>query len=366
MPASYGPWATTIQPGGLQLSTFWKRRLTMLPHLTARGPGPLAALALALAALAALALPTVRTAPARTGEPGAAAARGKLPGRIVVQGNFLVKLPGKEEEKLTATLAVNPNDGTWKVVTRKAHNGRVSPDGETLAFALGETTWNCDTAGTDNPGQISDKGGSPVWSPDGKHLIVSRGAFIKGKGWKWENWKVEADGRNPVQLPIPPTDHVHDWSADGKWLVTVTDRHPPQGSGYQIYVMTPDGKEQRRLTEGGLNVFPRFAPDGKRIVYSRQGGGTDTLWVVNVDGTGRKKLFDEKDVVPAACWSPDGKALLTVLHNWERDENGRQILRNPENADYRMILMDADGTNRRPLRLANVTQVRWLNDADWR
>ena len=65
-----------------------------------------------------------------------------------------------------------------------------------------------------------------------------------------ENWRFNADGSGATKLPIPDTDEVDDWSPDGRWLVTVSDRHPPHGSGYQLYVMRPDGTEQRRLTEG--------------------------------------------------------------------------------------------------------------------
>jgi hypothetical protein len=49
----------------------------------------------------------------------------------------------------------------------------------------------------------------------------------------------------------PETDRVDDWSPNGRWLVTQSDRHPPHGSGFQLYLMRPDGTGQRRLTEGG-------------------------------------------------------------------------------------------------------------------
>ena len=76
-----------------------------------------------------------------------------------------------------------------------------------------------------------------------------------------ETWRFNVDGSGAVKLPIPETDEVDDWSPDGRWLVTVSDRHPPHGSGYQLYLMHPDGTDQRRLTEGrGLEcVSPLLA-----------------------------------------------------------------------------------------------------------
>src|SRR5437763_1194988 len=76
-------------------------------------------------------------------------------------------------------------------------------------------------------------------------------------------WRIDADGHNPTRLPIPATDSVEDWSPDGQWFVTCSDRHPPHGSGYQLYLMKTDGTQQRRLTRGGLNVYARFSPDGR-------------------------------------------------------------------------------------------------------
>src|SRR5262249_56273924 len=138
---------------------------------------------------------------------------------------------------------------------------------------------NCDTGGSDNPGKVADFGSLALWSPDGKHLVVNQGKFAN-EAWSHHTWHMGADGSGAKKLPIPETDEVDDWSLDGQWFVTVSDRHPPHGSGYQLYVMRPDGTGQRRLTEGGLNCYPRFAPDGRRIVYIRQTAKEgNSLWV---------------------------------------------------------------------------------------
>ena len=38
--------------------------------------------------------------------------------------------------------------------------------------------------------------------------------------------------------------------------------------GWQLYVMRPDGTEQRRITEGGNPFYARFSPDGRRVLYT--------------------------------------------------------------------------------------------------
>ena len=70
---------------------------------------------------------------------------------------------------------------------------------------------------------------------------------------------------NGGRRSIPETHQVDDWSPDGRWLVTQSDRHPPHGSGFKLYLMRPDGTGQRRLTEGGgENINARFSPDSLR------------------------------------------------------------------------------------------------------
>ena len=72
--------------------------------------------------------------------------------------------------------------------------------------------------------KISDIGGRPIWSPDGKHLLVVK-VMTSGLGHApravtvYATWKIDADGSHPVRLPIPGTDQVTDWSSDGRWLV---------------------------------------------------------------------------------------------------------------------------------------------------
>ncbi|MEJ7637889.1 MAG: hypothetical protein WKF75_07895 [Singulisphaera sp.] len=181
-----------------------------------------------------------------------------------------------------------------------------------------------------------------------------------------ETWRFNTDGSGATKLPIPETDEVHDWSSDGRWLVTVSDRHPPHGSGYQLYLMRPDGTDQRRLTEDrGLNVCPRFSPDGRRIAYLHQERGENSLWVVNIDGSGRRQVFQEvNDTSPGqVCWSPDGKALAYKLEDWQRDENGKKFISDGEKANPRIAIMDDDGKNSRPL---NLPRVGWINAFDWR
>ena len=315
------------------------------------------------------ALPRIRGARAAA-QVGAIQAGAKKPARIFVNVSV------REDEKLVnQIIAIDPESGKWKKIADGGGRPRISPDGETALLGRSEGIWNCDTQGGNNPGQISDKGYSAVWSPDGKQIIATNGHQDTGK-WQVENWLMNADGSKPTRLPIPDEDHVHDWSPDGKWLVTVSDRDHIRinrttyiNYGYQIYLMQPDGQKQRRLTKDGVNLQPRFSPDGKKILYSylRPDKVEGGWWIMDVDGQNPREVYRHEGLPSSdsACWSPDGKRLAVVLFDWSLDEKGRPTRRADESANFRIEIMDADGKNRRPLPLDNLKPV-FLNDPDWR
>jgi len=254
------------------LSTFWKRRLTMLLATKQSSPqlSRLTGLVLVLAAIVASLLPTLRYSPVQA-QSQQAQPDAKSKGRIYVSASLRLKAEGKEEKtQHNQLIAIDPDTGKWQKITDDGHFGRVSPDGKTLVFtrfgasdnhgrvsSLG--IWSCDTPGSNKPSKISDRSGRPVWSPDGKHLVATKEEDLdkdnekdrKTPAWRDETWRIDADGSNPVKLPIPDTDAVADWSPDGQWFVTSSDRHPPFGHGYQLYLMKTDGTQQRRLTKGG-------------------------------------------------------------------------------------------------------------------
>jgi beta-lactamase regulating signal transducer with metallopeptidase domain/Tol biopolymer transport system component len=365
------------------LSTFWKRRLTMLLAASRSSPrlSRFTGLAVVTAGLVVCLVPTVIHTVAVEAQSQPAQAEGKARGRIYVSAMLRYKADGDDEEKdHSLIIAIDPATGAWQKMTDRGHDCRVSPDGQTLVFNRHQNgLWNCDTGGSNNPGKIFDKSGRPNWSPDGRHLVVTKQELVKERDseprpkapvWKDETWRLEADGRNPLQLPIPDTDSVCDWSVDGQWFVTCSDRHPPYGSGYQLYVMKTDGSAQRRLTEGGLNVYARFSPDGKKILWLRQTAKAgSSIWTMDTDGKNAREIVKEVGLASpnGAFWSPDGKQIAVSLFNWEVDEKGGRFRRaDSDAANARLEIMDADGSNRRhlPLQGAKVGFIGSLGD--WR
>ncbi len=121
------------------------------------------------------------------------------------------------------------------------------------------------------------------------------------------------------------------------------------------------------MTEGrGLNVYPRFSPDSRRIAYLHQERGENSIWIVNIDGSGRHRVLqEENDVTPdSCCWSPDGKSLACTLLTWQRDEQNRKVFGLPgADPNPQIVIADAEGKTRRKL---NLPHALFFDSPDWR
>jgi Tol biopolymer transport system component len=375
MTERFGPWSSALSDGlSPHLSTFWKRRLALLasarrarPELTRRDWLTLAASCAVIGTVPTFLL---------TAADGQDDARSNSTSKIYVYADLKTGPGAADSDK--GIFSIDPKTANWIKVSDFEGSVRVSRDGRMLALTRAGKiaddrdidnvgVWTLNADGTGEKRRIADFGGVTSWSPDGKQLIVTKWLSNPSDDrMRHEAWRFNADGSGAVKLPIPETDEVDDWSPDGRWLVTSSDRHPPHGSGYQLYLMHPEGTDQRRLTEGrGLNVYPRFSPDSRRVAYLHQERGVTSLWVVNIDGTGRRQILqDENDTSPDhLCWSPDGKSLAYKLFDWQRDEKGKKSGIDPEKANARIAIMDDDGKNSRPLMLP---RARWIGEPDWR
>jgi Tol biopolymer transport system component len=250
-----------------------------------------------------------------------------------------------------STFATTPDGKKWgEVVDRLVMALRISPDGTTIAYSYKDAIWVQPVGGA--PQLIVDGPGLPVWSPDSKQLVVSVRPLIEKGVASPKTFRFNPDGSGRVQLPIPETDTIEDWSSDGAWLLAVSDRKRPGGGGPHLWALRPDGSSARYLTEGGgQNFHPRFSPDGRKIVYFHQEGRVSSLWTMDRDGKNRRKIVEEVKQEMQPCWSPDGANLGVCLCPQTRG------------ATPSIQVMAADGSNRRSLSLPS---LYWVSAPDWR
>jgi Tol biopolymer transport system component len=100
------------------------------------------------------------------------------------------------------------------------------------------------------------------------------------------------------------------WSPDGTRLAVGFGI----GENCGIYLISPDGRQSERLTDGTTVDFrPAWSPDGKAIAYiaytkTDADVGNSSVFVIASDGTG-KKCVDYR-AASYVMWSLDGGMLL--------------------------------------------------------
>lgn len=121
--------------------------------------------------------------------------------------------------------------------------------------------------------------------------------------------------RQPRQLTFNRTDSQPSFSPDGRRIVFFSI--DAEGAG--IHVVNVDGSGRRKVTDGGSD--PSFFPSGRAIVFSRSDGGGSHIWSVRLDGTGLRRLTrgPHNDYDPVV--SPNGRRIAFVS---DRDRDGRR------------------------------------------
>jgi Tol biopolymer transport system component len=247
-------------------------------------------------------------------------------------------------------IAIDPESREHSVALSDCSmRARVSPDGLRVAYEKNDAVWVCGLDKAEEPHRVTDLGGatagSPaVWSPDGKELIISLGRRDEGRRiWVHTTVRVSADGADPKELSLPTEDNVQDWSADGQWLLTASSRGAKLG--WQLYVMRPDGTDERRITDGGNPFYARFSPDGRRVVYTDNARKDQSgIWLVGVDGKNPRRVLPiARDTIGSACWSPDGKRIAVAVGPMNpKTEPGT----NPPTASVIVVDLDTGGQSK--------------------
>jgi Tol biopolymer transport system component len=110
----------------------------------------------------------------------------------------------------------------------------------------------------------------PAFSPDGRQIV-----FRSSRDGNHEIYLMDADGKNPRRLTDnPATDTMPTFSPKGDQIAFVSNRE----DGYQIYTIDIDDEggvgQARRVTNAlGLNMHPRYSPDGEWLIFTSDRGG---------------------------------------------------------------------------------------------
>jgi hypothetical protein len=228
-----------------------------------------------------------------------------------VAGYFGTRAPGGAR---TTRASAHPPSGANYRALRSPRNGAITlMDLPTNARAEAPRGWyGVSTVQPDGtlvplvrcPGHADWCGESEnvAWAPDGRRLALTVTSFALANRYNGTHVIDVSTGRDrQLRCGLAVCDWRDlAWSPDGKRLAFTW--------GGSLYIANDDGSDRRAVHTGseGHDSWPSWSPSGRWITYSSTFRHHPSVYVVNLDGTG-KRLVARRGSAPA--WSPLGTAI---------------------------------------------------------
>lgn len=140
---------------------------------------------------------------------------------------------------------------------------------------------------------------TPSWSPDAQAIAYT--SYVSG----FPDINISWIYKGLLTRPARGTDTDHNFlpvfSPDGARIAFASNRD----GNSEIYVMNVDGSGVRRLTRHpGIDITPTWSPSGTHVAFVSERGGGKNIWRVDAQGIEQPvKLTNESDV-DRPTWSP--------------------------------------------------------------
>ena len=186
----------------------------------------------------------------------------------------------------------------------------MAPDGKSLITAVGsqdQTVWLHDKDG-DHQISSEESTSSPAFSSDGRNLY-----FLKANGQTHgeELWVKDLNSVKEEKVLSDYPIHGYSVSRDGK---EVAFAMKDQSGRSNIWVApTSRRSSPLRISSAAVEDSPFFLPDGD-LIFRAVEGGSNFLYRMKTDGTGRRKIGSER-ILDIESVSPDGRWVVAGAPN---------------------------------------------------
>jgi Tol biopolymer transport system component len=164
--------------------------------------------------------------------------------------------------------------------------------------------------------------------------------FTSARGGNVDIWVMNPDGTNQRDLTgtSPTADTLPQWSPNGKAILFESYRNQREfENDADVYLMDANGNDVHEVTfSNAFDGDPSWSPDGRKIVFESRRDGNSEIYTINANGSATRRLTANTVFDGDPAWSPDGTSIAFAS---DRDGN-REI-----------YVMSADGSS--PQRLTN-------------
>lgn len=229
---------------------------------------------------------------------------------IQALGSGWVTLTGSAEGKSASV--------TFRITPKPTHDliySRWNTQGESEIFVLALDGSGAAPARV-NAGTVSF---DPSPSPDGTQIVFAISQIDQLGRDQNDLYVVNRNGLNMRQLTSDPgIEYEPTWSPDGtKILYHYTDLST---STHALWVVNVDGTGARKLTTSLpadvlVPEHPTWSPDGRRIAFVARRNGQHKIWTMNADGSNPVQLTTDAGFDQSPSWSPDGASVAFSRYN---------------------------------------------------
>jgi Tol biopolymer transport system component len=233
---------------------------------------------------------------------------------------------------------------------------QISPDGKTLLFTrrapneFGDLYELALDGNADPVGQprAIPSGSLPIgpanWISGGQTIL-----FVTVGGV----FRIPATGSDmPERIPVLGYEALHvGLSRSGDRLAYAMERG--DANIWRIDLTAKPAHPERLIASTFRDAYPQYSPDGKRIAFYSDRGGSTQIWMGDAEGEQSRQLtFVQSEAARTPHWSPDGKTLVL-----DSDVSGA----------YQVYTMSAEGGKMTQLTQGPAANfaATWSRDGRW-